>query len=102
MTTLANPKACTGKPVQQSYQIAVTRMLGLETAAKMLGGQEELAKAIGIEVRSLRAKFTAARGVSNDDLISAAQALEARAARVADHARKLREEAGVDAPAVIA
>ena len=84
----------TANPVQPTHRTTVARMLGLETAANMLGGQVELADALGIKARSLRSKFTAERGVSNADLHAAADALDARAARVADHARKLRDEAG--------
>lgn len=67
-------------------------MVGLETAAAMLGGQERLADALSIHARSLRNKLSADRGVSDDDLLVAADALEARAALIAAHARKLREE----------
>ncbi|WP_203310480.1 hypothetical protein [Sphingomonas beigongshangi] len=77
-----------------AHSLSVVRMMGLTTAATMLGGQVELAEAMGIQPRSLRAKFSADRGISNDDLTAAAAALEARAARLTDHARKLREEAG--------
>jgi hypothetical protein len=66
-------------------------MLGLETAADMLGGKKPLADALGIETRSLRAKLTADRGVSNRDILLTADALDTRAARILEHARKLRE-----------
>lgn len=84
---------CTGKAAQPATSFAVARMMGLETAAKLLGGQGPLAGAIGIHARSLRAKLTGERGISRGDLLLAAGALDARAARLADHARKLREEA---------
>jgi hypothetical protein len=73
--------------------VSVVRMTGLATAADMLG-QEQLAEALGIKDRSLRTKITATRGVSDQDLIAAALALEAGAARMLEHARKLRTEAG--------
>lgn len=71
----------------------IKRMTGLETAAGMLGNQEKLADALGIEPRSLRAKLAAERGISGDDLKLAAAALDARADRIREHAAKLRAEA---------
>lgn len=69
----------------------VARMLLLEQAARFVGGQDELAKALGIQTRSLRAKFAADRGVSDDDLRAAAAAMDARAAVIAEKAAKIRE-----------
>lgn len=69
----------------------VARMLLLEQAARFVGGQDELAKALGIQTRSLRAKFAADRGVSDDDLRAAAAAMDARAAVIAKKAAKIRE-----------
>lgn len=84
---------CTAIPVQRTT-INMARMMGLTTAAQLLGGQDKLADALGIQTRSLRSKFTAERGVSDVDLRFAAKALEAHAERIVEHARKLREEAG--------
>lgn len=81
-------------PAHPAPSFAVTRMMGLDTAAAMMGGQRPLADAIGIGPRALRAKLAAERGVSNADLLLAAGALEKRAARLAEHGRKLRELAG--------
>lgn len=67
-------------------------MMGLNTAASLLGGQERLADALGINARSLRNKLSADRGVSNGDLLAAAAALDARAARIAALAAELRAE----------
>lgn len=78
-----------------AHTLSVARMMGLATAATMLGGQDKLSDALGIQGRSLRAKLSAERGVSADDLRSAADALDAHAACIADHARKLREEAAL-------
>lgn len=83
---------CAGKPAQ-STSVTMQRMMGLTTAASMLGGQDMLAEALGIQPRSLRAKLNAERGVSNYDLLSAADALDVRAKRISDHAKKLRSEA---------
>lgn len=69
----------------------VARMLLLEQAARFVGGQDELAAALGIQTRSLRAKFSADRGVSDDDLRAAADAMDARAALIAAKAAKMRE-----------
>ncbi|OWK27549.1 hypothetical protein [Sphingomonas dokdonensis] len=84
----------TGKAVQAPTIVSVIRMTGLATAAEMLG-QEQLAEGLGIKDRSLRTKLTATRGVSDQDLIAAALALEATAARMLEHAGKLRTEAGL-------
>lgn len=81
----------TDKPAHAN--LSVQRMMGLATAVAMLGGQEELAAALGIQARSLRSKLSAERGVTDADLLATADALDARATRIADHARKLREEA---------
>ncbi len=86
--------ACTVKAAHPATVTNMARMMGLTTAAKLLGGQPELAEAMGIQPRSLRAKLTADRGVSNADLVATALALEMHADRIRDHARKLREEAG--------
>jgi len=83
--------SCTSKA---AHPVNIARMMGLTTAAAMLGGQLKLAEAMGIQPRSLRAKSSADRGISNDDLTAAAAALEVRAKRLTDHARKLRQEAG--------
>lgn len=87
----AAPRA--GKAAHPTHSVGIRRMVGLETAAKLLGGQTVLADTLGINVRSLRAKFTADRGVSNLDLSLAAGALEKHAVRLVEHARKLRDEA---------
>jgi len=66
-------------------------MIALQTAGELLG-QKKLAEAMNIDQRTLRYKVTADRGVSDVDLKLAVWALEARAERLADHARKLRAE----------
>jgi hypothetical protein len=67
----------------------VARMMMLEKASNHVG-QVVLAAEIGINERSLRAKFTADRGVSDDDLEAAARALERHAAKMLDDVRKIR------------
>lgn len=84
---------CSVKAEQVTFPISAARMMGLETAAGILGGTDQLAGALGISARGVRYKLTGDRGTSNADLIAAAEALEARARRIADHAFKLREEA---------
>ena len=71
--------------------VRLARVLLLEQAARFVGGQEALAEALGIQVRSLRAKFSADRGVSDADLSAAAAAMDARAAQIAAQAAKIRE-----------
>lgn len=70
-------------------------MMGLETAAEMLGGKEALGGELGISGRMVRYKLTGDRGVSSGDLMLAAGALDKLAARIAAHAQKLRDEAAV-------
>lgn len=84
---------CSAKAEQKGHPVSVARMMGMETAAAILGGVDVLAQALGITARGVRHKLTGDRGVSNADLIAAAVAMEARAKRIADHAFKLREEA---------
>lgn len=76
----------------------MVRMMGLETAVKMMAGKDGLAEAMGITVRALTYKLNAERGVSDDDLRNAATALDQRALRVAAHAAKLRAQ--ITPPAV--
>ncbi len=88
---------CTAKPAHSRLSLDILRMMGLETSATLLGGQGPLAAALGIEPRSLRAKMAGDRSVSDADMTNAADALEARAAKLLDHASKMREAAEGDA-----
>ncbi len=83
---------CSGIAEQKSLPISMKRMMGLETAVGILGGTDQLAAALGITARAVRYKLTADRGISDSDLSAAAEALDARAARIAAHAQKLRDE----------
>lgn len=83
----------TGNPVRRATVVRISRMTGLQTASKLIGGQAALGEALGIKDRSLRSKIAATRGVSSADLLAAARALEAHAERIVAHARKLRDEA---------
>jgi len=94
-----SPANCAANPAHRGRSIGIRRMMGLETAAAMLGGQGPLAVALGIEPRSLRAKLSADRGVSDADLLFAAAAIETRAAKLLAHAQKLRDEVAVDVAA---
>ena len=87
---------CAAKAAQRGFPIGMGRMMGLETAATLMGGKIQLAEELAIQPRTLRAKLSADRGVSNVDLLLAASALEARAAKMIDHANKLRSEAAAD------
>lgn len=78
-----------------THLIAMPRIAALMKAGALLGSATALAEAMDIEPRSLRKKTGAERGVSNDDLLSAAAALDARATALTQHAQKLRDEAGV-------
>ncbi|TCP91871.1 hypothetical protein C8J42_103563 [Sphingomonas sp. PP-CE-1A-559] len=80
------------KAAHTSHMLSVPRMAGLMKAGALLGSALALAEALSINPRSLRAKLTADRGVSSDDLEAAAAALEARAGQMIDHAAKLRAE----------
>lgn len=83
---------CAGKPAQAPGTFAVGRMQGLETAAKLLGGQQMLCNAIGVETRSLRSKIAAERGITDGDIRLTISALEDKAKRLLTHAEKLRGE----------
>ncbi|NII59823.1 hypothetical protein [Sphingomonas aerolata] len=81
------------KAAHTSHLLSVPRMAGLMKAGVLLGSAAALAEAMNIEPRSLRAKTGAERGISCDDLLAAADALDARAALIIEHAAKLRAEA---------
>jgi hypothetical protein len=70
------------------------RVTMLQKAQDMIG-QERLAEGMGLAARSLRAKLSIDRGLSDDDLRGAAGAVEARAAELAALAGKIRDQLGV-------
>lgn len=92
---MAADNTCAGKPAQKGHPLKVERMMGLHTAAMMLGGIEKLADVLTIQERGTRAKISGERGISDADLLATAAALDERAERVRAHAEKLRLEAGV-------
>jgi hypothetical protein len=67
-------------------------MMGLETAAAILGGVEQVAAALAVTPRMVRYKMTGDRGISDADLNAVAGALDKRAEKIAAHAGKLRAE----------
>ena len=83
----------TAKAAHTSHILSVPRMVGLMQAGVLLGSAKALADALGIQPRSLRKKTDSERGVSCEDLRAAADALDARAAAMIQHAAKLRAEA---------
>ena len=74
---------------KQAQRTTLNRMVGMQTAATMLGNQTALADALSIGPRAVRAKLGAERGITYTDLTLAAEALRARAARLTEHAAKL-------------
>jgi hypothetical protein len=82
----------TANAAQASHLVSMPRMAALMKAGALLGSAAALAEALGIQPRSLRAKTSAERGVSGDDLRAAADALDARASLMIQHAAKLRAE----------
>lgn len=82
-----------GIAAQSSALIAMPRMAALMKAGALLGSAKALAEALGIADRTLRAKTGAERGVTDADLRAAANALDARAILLTQHAQKLRAEA---------
>jgi hypothetical protein len=83
----------TANAAQASHLIAMPRIAALIKAGKLLGSATALAEVLGIQPRSLRAKTDADRGVSCEELRTVAEALDARAAAMVEHAAKLRAEA---------
>lgn len=67
-----------------------------ETASRLLGGQEALAAALGVNARLLRAKISAERPISDTDVLLTVAALTAQACRTAELADRLQSivEAG--------
>lgn len=84
------------KAAHTSHILSVPRMVGLMRAGVLLGSAKALAEALGIQPRSLRAKTDSDRGVSREDLIAAADALDTRASLMVEHAVKLRAEAAAE------
>jgi hypothetical protein len=82
----------TAKAAQVTHILSVPRMVGLMRAGALLGSAKALAEALSIQPRSLRAKTESERGISCADLRAAADALDARAALMIEHAAKLRAE----------
>lgn len=91
-TGKADALVCAASSARSRGVFHVGRMQGLETAAKLLGGQQMLCNAIGVETRSLRAKISAERGISDGDIRLTIAALESKATRLLAHAEKLRGE----------
>jgi hypothetical protein len=87
---------CSQKREQRGMPVEMVRIMGLDTAAQLLG-KGRLADELCITVRALNYKIDAGRGVSDADVVAAARGLEERAERFLAHAQKLR---GVIAPAV--
>lgn len=92
---------CAARPAHKGHPVEIARMMGIETAADMLGGVGALADAMGIKERGTRAKMDGERGISDENLIAVADALDkrakaiaARATKMVEHAQKLRQEAG--------
>lgn len=69
----------------------LVRITMLQKAQDMIG-QERLADGMGLAARSLRAKLSIDRGLSDADLLGAAGAVEARAAELTALAGKIREQ----------
>lgn len=80
---------CSQKREQRGMPVEMVRIMGLDTAAQLLG-KGRLADELCITVRALNYKIDAGRGVSNADVIAAARGLEERAERFLAHAQKLR------------
>lgn len=87
---------CSPKREQRGMPVEMVRIVGLDTAAQLLG-KGRLADELCITVRALNYKIDAGRGVSDADVVAAARGLEDRAERFLTHAQKLR---AVLAPAV--
>jgi len=83
------PIGCSLKREQVAFPIEVVRMMGLVTAAGLMG-KGRLADELCITVRALNYKISGERGASDADTRSAAVALEGRGEHFPGHARKLR------------
>lgn len=90
----AGSATCSQKPEQQrGMPIDVRRIMGLDTAAKMVG-TVALAEEMGVSVRALNYKTNGERGASDDDMLAAVRLIERRAAKLLSHAYKLRAVIG--------
>ena len=86
----ARSATCSPKREQVAFPIAVIRMMGLDTAAALLG-KSTLADELCITVRALNFKISGDRGASDANLTDAAAALASRSEGLVAHAHKLRE-----------
>ena len=84
----------TERAYKQARRSSVERIVGLTTAAEMLGSQRALGDALSIGERAVRAKLQAERGITYTDLALAAKYLRVRATRLTEHAAKLDALAG--------
>lgn len=87
---VAAQRLATNRAGKAAQLIAMPRMAALMKAGALLGSAKALAEALGIADRTLRAKTGAERGVTDEDLRSAADALDARIAGLSQHAHALR------------
>ena len=67
----------------------IMRIAGLRVAGELMG-REALCDAMGVAGRTFRAWLGAERGIGDRTLADAAAALERRAAKLTEHAAKLR------------
>ena len=82
------PTGCSLKREQVAFPIEVVRMMGLSTAAGLMGNVR-LADELCITVRALNYKISGERGASDADIRSVAVALEGRGEQFLTHACKL-------------
>lgn len=83
------PTGCSLRREQVALPIEVVRMMGLVTAAGLMG-KGRLADELCITVRALNYKISGKRGASDADIRSATAAREGRGERLLSHARRLR------------
>lgn len=95
-TTSTLKKPCSLKREQVAFPIEVPRMMGLDTAAVLLG-KGMLADELCITVRNLNYKINGERGACDADIVAAARGLEERGERFLSHALKLRQAITRDA-----
>lgn len=77
-------------PPERTMGEKAARIRLLRVAGEYVG-HEVLARSLGIQERSLRAKLTADRGIEDSDLRIAADAIEAKASAMMAHAAQMRE-----------
>lgn len=94
MIEAATPAVPTSGNTISAVAKSVRRILLLDRASQAIGGGAKLGEVLGISRRAVNYKLVSDRGVTDDELLLAADAVEARATELLRLAADLRGIAG--------